>query len=285
MPIPQAARNHVRARVFGMLPKTYVAVEGNRSASDNGLYVQFVERAVLDASVFSAFKQNRHYQEILEHLGEADGKAYLSIIDQEAPDLGREMERFKINDVVGSPTTYVYDRVGRISPTTLRYVKVASDLRQLFGDLSGARVAEIGVGYGGQMLVLDQIFRLGAYSLFDLPPVLKLVSRYLESHILNSSYRLCTLNQSDGSDSYDLVISNYAFSELPSRLQTKYIEKVMSKSRRGYLTMNSGTKTSLFAGDHLLVDDLRRLLPPFEILEERPLTADGNFILVWGRTQ
>jgi hypothetical protein len=68
------------------------------------------------------------------------------------------MERFKINDLVGSPTTYVYHRFGRISPSTLRYVKVASDLRRLFGDLTGAKVAEIGVGYGGQLLVLDQIF-------------------------------------------------------------------------------------------------------------------------------
>ena len=101
--------------------------------------------------------------------------------------------------------------------------------------------------------------------MFDLPPVLKLASKYLESHVLNSAYRLCTLNQSDGSEAYDLVISNYAFSELPSGVQTKYIEKVMLKSRRGYLTMNSGTKMSLFAKDHLLIEQLRAVLPPFEV--------------------
>jgi len=283
MPLSQAAKDRVRARILDMLPKAYVAAEGNRSESDNGLYVRFVERAVRSPAVFSSFRQNPYYQAILEHLSAADGKAYLAIVEQESPDLSRDMERFKINDVIGSPTTYVYDRVGRSSPTTLRYVKVASDLRRLFGDLSGAKVAEIGVGYGGQLLVLDQIFTLGMYSMFDLPPVLELVSRYLESHVLNSAYRPRTLNHSDGSEAYDLVISNYAFSELPSRVQTKYIEKIMSKARRGYLTMNSGTKTSLFAKDHLLVEQLRAMLPPFELLEERPLTADGNFILVWGR--
>ena len=284
MRVPRAVARRVRDMVaLNATPKVYVASAGNRSESDNGLYVQFVEKAVRNPGVFSTFKQNRAYQTILEHLNEAAGKAYWEIVQQEAPDLSEDMERFKVNDVVGNPTTYVYDHVGRISPTTLRYVKVASDLRRLFGDLTGARVAEIGVGYGGQLLVLDQIFKLGMYSMFDLPPVLNLVSKYLESHVLNSAYRTRTLNQSDGSEAYDLVMSNYAFSELPSRVQMKYVEKIMSKSRRGYLTMNSGTATSLFAKDHLLIEELRAVLPPFELLEERPLTFDGNFILVWGR--
>src|SRR6266852_3927926 len=165
---PKAVVGRVSDRLFqNATPKVYVASEGNRSESDNGLYVRFVERAVRDPVLFSKFKQNRQYQAILEHLRESDGQAYLEIVEREAPDLFAGMERFKINDLIGSPTTFVYDRIGRINPTTLRYVKVASDLRRLFGDLSGAKVAEIGVGYGGQLLVLDQIFTLGMYSMFD----------------------------------------------------------------------------------------------------------------------
>jgi putative sugar O-methyltransferase len=272
--------NHLVERV---VTKTYVAAPGNRSESDDGLYVRFVERATREPALFSSFKQNRHYQRILEHLSRADGAAYLEIIKREAPDLVDNIEAFKINDAIGNPTTYDYDRVGRVSPTTLRYIKVASDLRSLFGNLNGAKIAEIGVGYGGQMLVLDRMYTLAQYSMFDLAPVLTLVSKYLEAHVLNAAYRTRTLNQSDGSEAYDLVISNYAFSELPSLVQRKYIEKVMSKARRGYLTMNSGATTSLFAKDHLLIEDLRGLLPPFELLEEHPLTAEGNFILVWGK--
>jgi hypothetical protein len=39
---------------------------------------------------------------------------------------------------------------------------------------------------------------------------------------------------------YDLVISNYAFSELPRDVQINYVKSVLAPSKRGYLTMNSG---------------------------------------------
>src|SRR6188508_1672428 len=101
-----------RARDFAVrhaTPKMYIASEGIRSESDNGRYVTFVQRAVENQAVFSRFKQNRVYREILEHLNEDDGRAYLAIVTEESPDLLGEMERFKINDRIGSPTTYRYD--------------------------------------------------------------------------------------------------------------------------------------------------------------------------------
>jgi phospholipid N-methyltransferase len=113
-------------------------------------------------------------------------------------------------------------------------------------------------------------------------PVLKLAQRYLEAHILNCSYKKCTLNQNSGKEYYDLVISNYAFSELPSKMQCKYIEKILSKANRGYLTMNSGLASSAFCGNFLSVDELRERLPPFEVFEENPLTFPNNYVIVWG---
>jgi hypothetical protein len=116
-----------------------------------------------------------------------------------------------------------------------------------------------------------------------LQPVLALTSKYLENHTLNSSYKLCTLNQSDGCDSYDLAISNYAFSELPMSIQMQYVKKVLSKSKCGYLTMNSGKGPPEITTDQLTLEQLHKLLPPFQILEERPLTRPENYILVWGQ--
>jgi hypothetical protein len=74
------------------------------------------------------------------------------------------------------------------------------------------------------------------------------------------------------------VISNYAFSELPSHLQRTYIKKVLSNSKRGYLTMNSGRGSSRDEGK-LSIDELRELLPSFEIHEEKPQTASNNYAL------
>jgi len=161
-------------------------------------------------------------------------------------------------------------------------MKVASDLKKYFGLNIGERIAEIGVGYGGQLFINDQIFNVNECHLFDLPPVLDLVSKYLESFILNCSYRTTTINQCSGNSSYDLVISNYAFSELPSHLQKAYIKKVISKSSKGYLTMNTGLENHATEIDHLKIDELRALLPPFEIVAETPMTSPGNYIIIWG---
>lgn len=263
-------------------PRVFVAAEYIRSDSDDGQYIRAVENANRDFEAFSNFKRNEDYRFVLEHVSYEQGREYLEILRSEAPDFVESLDRFLINDMVGNPIRFSYDRAGLVSPTTLRYLKVASDLRRLFGDLNGFQVGEIGVGYGGQLLILDQIYEFRRYELYDLPPVLRLASRYLESHLLNSCYRTTTLNQCGSDVSYDLVLSNYAFSELPAKLASRYVEKVLSKARRGYLTMNSGRGTGERNRGKLSIEDYHNLLPAFEIREERPRTGPDNYILVWG---
>lgn len=263
--------------------KEFVAETRNRSESERtGLYVAFVQRAVRSPRVFENFKRHPNYQSILENVSQGDGERYLERIQAESPQLLQRIEEFKENDLIGNPVTYSYPEVGRISPTTLRYIKVSSDLLKYFGTNIGRKIVEVGVGYGGQLLVNDLIFDLDEYHLYDLPPVLDLVSKYLESFILNCSYNATTLNQSTKDDSFDLVISNYAFAELPSQLQRAYIRKILSKSNKGYLTMNSGKDNSQFTKNHLSLNDLRELLPRFEIIDENPLTCPNNYIIIWG---
>lgn len=262
--------------------KIFATAEYIRSDSDDGLYIRAVENANHDFKAFSNFKRNEAYRTVLEHVSYEQGREYLEILRSEAPDFVESVDRFLINDIVGNPIRFFYEGAGLVSPTTLRYLKVASDLRQLFGDLNGFQAGEIGVGYGGQLLILDQIYEFRRYDLYDLPPVLRLTSRYLESHLLNSCYKTTTLNQCGRDNSYDLVLSNYAFSELPAKLASKYVEKVLSKARRGYLTMNSGRGTTERNRCKLSIEDYHNLLPGFEIKEEHPRTAPDNYILVWG---
>jgi len=264
------------------LQKEYIGTLLNRSDSDNGSYVRFVQSAVLDYKKFKNFKRHPDYQAILEHVTEQEGQKYLDIIKNDSPELLNSINKFRDNDLVGGSLTYDYPEIANISPSTLRYIKVASDLKKYFGNEIGQKIAEIGVGYGGQLLINDKIFDIKSYHLFDLLPVLSLVSKYLESHILNCAYKLFTLNQHSGDELYDLVISNYAFSELPSQLQIKYIEKIISKSKKGYLTMNSGFENSAFTNNKLSFNDLKKLLPPFEVVSEDPITADNNYIIIWG---
>ena len=256
---------------------------GNRSESDVGSYLASVHNALSGYRQFSNFKQDLRYQQILEHTSKEQADQYLKIIERESPDLIACIDSFKINDLVGGATTYEFRGIGSMSPSTLRYLKVASDLKKYFGESIGERIAEIGVGYGGQLLIADRVFKFKQYDLFDLPPVLLLASRYIECHNLNASYLTTTLNQHCGDVEYDLVISNYAFSELPSKLQMHYIKKILVKSKCGFLTMNSGKNNSVFVEDKLSLGELKDLLPQFEIIPELPLTHPENFILIWGR--
>lgn len=263
--------------------QTFISRENLRSDSDNGDYVAFIEQALADHSVFVNFKKSTVYQQILEHTSEEQGRQYLAIVAQQTPHFMELLEKFAINDLVGGANVIKFDDRCCISPSTLRYVKVASDLHSLFGSsLAGGNVAEIGVGYGGQRLVLDQLHSFKSYDMFDLPPVLGLVSKYLESHLLQSSYQTKTLNTHDGDKAYDLVISNYAFSELPAVVQRMYIEKVLKKAARGYLTMNSGRADSVFSKGKMTLEEIQALIPNTRTLEEKPFSAPGNYLLVWG---
>ena len=91
-----------------------------------------------------------------------------------------------------------------------------------------------------------------------------------------------TLGNSD-SKSWDLVISNYAFSELPYLVQEHYIKNVILKSKNGFMIMNSGRTniTGRSTGKHS-VSDLLRIIPNSRICEEAPLTGPDNFIIIWG---
>jgi len=255
-----------------------------RSESDTGAYVALVQAAARDYKVFTRFRRHPDYMVVLEHVTRQEGQAYLHILRKDAPDFLDRIDEFKSNDVVGSPRLLDYPGIGRVSPTTLRYMKVASDLRKLFDAEHVRNVAEVGVGYGGQMLICDVAFQMRQYDLFDLAPVLSLVERYLESHLLNCAYRTLTLNQCLGEEPYDLVISNYAFAELPSALQRRYIEKVLAPAKRGYLTMNTGRPEAHFQRNKLSFDQLRELLPDFEVLPEQPLTGPKNYIIAWGHS-
>jgi putative sugar O-methyltransferase len=282
---PAAAyRRALAAAARARVGKRYVAAEPYRSESEDGDYPAAVERALSSEKEFATFKQNLDYQLVLEHVSREQGADYLALLEKDAPDLLARIDDFRRNDWIGSPTVFAYPGIGTVSPTTLRYMKVASDLRRLFGSLDGAEVVEIGGGYGGQLLVADQLFALRLYTIFDLPPVLRLIRKYIESHLLRGSFATSTLNEADGTKAYDLVISNYAFSELPDVVQLAYLRKVISKSQAGYMTMNSGVGISRRDRNKLSLDQLKVHLPPCEIFEERPLTEAGNYILAWGHS-
>ncbi len=131
---------------------------------------------------------------------------------------------------------YDFEGVGRISPTTLRYVKVLSDLEYMFGVLDGMSVAEIGGGYGGQCALIKTRFEVLQYTLIDLSPVLGLAQQYLE-HLRIADVIFRPWDQLEDIQC-SLAISNYALSEMRRDVQEFYIERVLSRAERGYVLWN-----------------------------------------------
>jgi putative sugar O-methyltransferase len=262
--------------------KYYKTIDSYRSESDNGFYLHIIEKATNDHKTFKNFKNHPFYQEILEHVSYSQGKEYLDCIIKNDKNLLDKIDEFLKNDKIGNPKKYYYKEIDKlISPTTLRYIKVASDIKNIFSDKID-NIVEIGCGYGGQYLILDKLINIQNYLLIDLYEVTKFIEKYLECYVLNSSYETKTINKISQNNSWDLVISNYAFSELPSETQYNYIKKILLKSKNGYMTMNSGLDTSAFLKNHLSLKEITNLMPSIKIIPEKPLTHKGNYIIVWG---
>jgi putative sugar O-methyltransferase len=260
--------------------KNFFTIKSLRSESDSGLYSIAVQEALTNKKKFNNFKSNIFYQDILEHVNYPQGLEYLNIIKRDS-NLLNNIDKFLINDQIGNPKKYYYEELKtKISPTTLRYIKVASDIKKIFKD-EITNIVEIGCGYGGQYLILDQVMKINHYILMDLHDVNKLIEKYLEHHLLNSSYETKTINQLQSNKQFDLVISNYAFSELPPQTQISYIKKILLNSKNGYLTMNSGKENSNFK-NHLSLEEIRNYIKNITILEEEPNTSEGNYIIIWG---
>ena len=255
-----------------------------RSDSENGRYERTVAGILANQHAFDNFKRDPDYRVVLEHVTAEQGRDYLAIIRKRNDGLlEKAMKTVLLSDSTGNPVKCRYDEIEMpLSPTTLRYLKVASDLCGLFGNNLG-RTAEIGCGYGGQAYVNDQLLDVEHATLFDLPVVNRLIEQYLNMKLLNGAYRATVINQAEPND-YDLVISNYAFAELPASLQSKYIEKVLGRSKKGYLTMNSGLSGPRSRGK-LSLRELHELLPNFEVYEEQPLTYAHNYIILWGHNK
>jgi len=249
------------------------------SISDDNIYPNFCQLAATNDQIFKTFRSNHKYTTILEHVNENEGNVYLDIIKRVNPSLLSNIEKYKSNDSAGSPIKFNYS-VGIMSPTTIRYIKVLSDLISQFGSLDNLDIVEIGCGYGGQAKVIMDTYNVKTYTLIDLKPVLELTKKYMESLNMDmNKISFITMEELPNDKSYDLFISNYAFTECNKSIQLEYFDKVLSKSNKGYLTANF--INNFFNLDYLTRDELQSMLPNSILVPEEPKTHPNNVIIVW----
>ena len=234
--------------------------------TDTDFYRKVVVEAVNHPKKFNKFRKNKIYNVALEHTSVKLGNDYYNSFKDKS-NIIRSFDEFKKNDLYGSPKLYSYENIGKISPSTLRYIKVLSDLKDKFKNLDDLNILEIGIGYGGQCRIIDSYNKPATYTLVDIKPVLLLAERYLEHYVLHSKIIYKTLNEIGFDDHYDLVISNYAFTELPRNFQDAYLDKIILRSERGYITYNECIKAGF---ESYKSEQLLDLIPNSKKYEETP---------------
>ena len=252
----------------------------NLSDSEVTFYQSAVQRILRNERNFRRFRRIYDYREILEHVDYNLGLRYLTKIKQTDSKLLENFDLFKDNDVLGKPRIHNFPRIGKTSPTTLRYVAVASEVKELFAGQEISNMVEIGAGYGGQALIFEKMSYFSKYKIFDLPDVQLLIAKYLANFEVRgvSFPDIYNVNIVES----DLVISNYAFSELPRNLQEIYLERVIKHAKNGYLLMNSGKDNLTGRSDgKFSIDELRIIIPEIQVLKENPITGPDNYLIIW----
>ena len=251
--------------------------------SELSVYRETCRTAAREAAAFQNFKRNPFYNLLQEQVTYEQGNAYLSIIVQKYADLLPKMDGLRKSDLIGNPRTFEYPSIGSFSPTTLCYVKTAGELKEIFGDLNGKKILEIGGGYGGQCAILNELFALSSYTLVDLVEPLALAQKTLEQRGVKN-VRFWKPEEIRGEE-FDLVISHYAFTESCPSLQKKYIQTLFSRAKMGYLVCNFLPRhfgLRPLSKEELCAEFTKRMIP-YETLPEYPQTGKDNFLLVWKR--
>lgn len=232
-------------------------------------YLMVCKEAAENSFVFDTFKSNSYYNPILEHTWSDLGLNHLNNIKEHNPHLLTNYPQFWDNDKYGSPR--VHDFEFRVcSPTTIQYISVLSNLINHFGSLDGFTIAEIGGGYGGQAKIITDAFKVSKYFLIDLPEVTLLQRKYI--HKLNIPSTTTFTHETYPKDGeYDLVISNYAITEVLEPLQSEYVDNILMRSKHGYITCNDN------------INKIQELKNKFNIkqLPDIPGERSSNYILVW----
>lgn len=285
-------RNKIRKKIYETKrrireklnrPCNMAHIRGRRTSisdSDQYGYTLFCEMASKSDKVFNNFRHNRAYREIVEDVGYDIGEGCWNIIRAKKISDKVLNECWK-NDLVGGAETYYYDGLTKpVAPATMRYVKIMLEIMELFGKVDN--VVEIGVGYGGQCRLISKFCSVDSYCLVDIPQALGVSRKYLSRFF--SERKMAKYRFVDGTSLNEiidsgLVISNYAFSELCREVQNTYLNDIIKHAEKGYITWNELSHTRL---DGYSLEEICEMIPGSRIIDEVPLSAEGNKVIVWG---
>ena len=197
-----------------------------------------VVKDVVDSGDLKDFKSRKEYKTILEHASIQEASCYYDLIMNRVRDgetIDNELiDKFKENDKLGDGETIKCEYFGEIGRSTLKYIALAYQMKDLVGEKKNLKVLEIGGGYGGQIKILCDLLDVSSVYMIDIPIVLSLQKKYLEHHVIDVNTVDPDKVESIYDQEFDLVVSNHAICELHRDLQDTYLPLVKN-SKNGYI--------------------------------------------------
>lgn len=185
-------------------------------------------------------------KQVVETVGLSDARFYAKRIKQWGEEWLMD-PRVRTVDDWGNPIRCPRLLLGTsrsFSPTTLRYLATALWLKRS-GKLSqGARILEIGVGFGG-LTAINGIVSMTHTTLVDLPQVEQAAARMLSETGLS---HCADIKANSISKPISLVISNYAFTELNAEIQDEYLNRYLRYAEHGMILSNAEAFASSIGG-------------------------------------
>lgn len=261
------------------------------SITDNGWWSEFCARNAADDRRYARFRRMARHRLIVEATPPAEGRQHLERVLRQTPHYRALFDRFLTLDRIGAPIMTEFAADVWFAPNTVRYMRYLSDCETRFGNLDGATIVEIGIGFGGQCKIFFDRFRVGKYILIDLPGPIALARRVLTEALgaQTVAERLLFLEAGKAGapaglpeGRFDLAISTLAFSECHRSIQQGYIDNVLSRARCGYIHRNE--ISGFFGVKSLGVAEIAAALPAKLEIERDDITYwyDRTDILSWG---
>ena len=213
--------------------ESHWTVSGTYTGHD---FIQICQKALEDEEIYQKIRSTDDFNQIIINGEQWEGEKHLQRLVKDFPDLLPYLDKFRENDLFGSPQTYDYQKYGQFSANTLRYVNTLMDLKEYFNIKENWNLVELGSGYGGLVKTIYSYLQLNSYTLIDLEPVLKLSQKYL-ADTKNLTYLPCDEIEKDDQE-YQLLISEYSLTELEDDGMELYFKHLFPRCQNAYIVAN-----------------------------------------------
>lgn len=255
---------------------------GESITGNDSDYLEICEEAATEQWYFDHFRSLYDYTQVIEI---RCGDIFADFLkNNAAQEIFIKIPEFEKLDRIGNPlTVQYYEGLGNFSGATLRYITIADQIKKLFLLPDDAKIVELGAGFGGQCYILSHLQSFSDYYILDLPKVEPLIEKVINTLQVKKVTYSCKENRVLDND-VDLFISNYAFSECDRQTQLEYFEKVIKKSKRGYVIYNQIAQR-VFGLDSLSPIEFFSLLQKNnmnpKLYNEPVRTAADNVLIIW----